>query len=67
MGAVFVAKHTVIGRRAAIKVLQPELLARPGDRAPLLQRGARRRPIDDPGIVEIFDFGHHANGTARTS
>jgi putative nucleotidyltransferase with HDIG domain len=57
MGSVWYAEHTKIGRRAAIKVLRPELSAH----AELVDRFvAEARAVNaiaHPNIVEINDFG----------
>ena len=54
-----------IGRRAAVKVLLPELLAQPGDRRSASSTRRARPPRSrHPGIVEVFDFGYTADGHA---
>jgi putative nucleotidyltransferase with HDIG domain len=63
MGTVYYAEHTVIGRRAAIKVLKPELARR----ADLLDRFmVEARAVNEirhPNIVDISEIGtqgeHH--------
>jgi eukaryotic-like serine/threonine-protein kinase len=64
MGAVFVAEHTLLGRRAAIKVLP----APQADDAAVVRRFFREAQIAsavaDPGIVQVFDFGYHTDGSA---
>jgi tRNA A-37 threonylcarbamoyl transferase component Bud32 len=64
MGWVFLAEHTVLGSRAAIKVLKPtqshqqHLVKRFFDEA----RAASR--VADPGIITVLDFGWHPSGVA---
>ena len=64
MGAVFLAEHTLLGRRAAIKVLLPELSVAARRRRSVLQRGAR----DDRGARSGHRPGVrlrlHAEGSA---
>jgi serine/threonine protein kinase len=64
MGTVYLAEHTLLGRRAAIKVLLPEL----SRSAEIVQRFFNEAravtQIADPGIVQVFDFGHHTDGSA---
>ncbi|MCE9579867.1 MAG: protein kinase [Deltaproteobacteria bacterium] len=64
MGAVYVAEHTLLGRKAAIKVLLPMLSAN----QPIVQRFFNEAravtSIADPGIVQVFDFGYHTDGSA---
>jgi len=64
MGAVWLAEHTLLGRRVAIKFLLPELSQNQAlvDRFFAEARAATR--IADPGIVVIYDFGWHGNGAA---
>jgi eukaryotic-like serine/threonine-protein kinase len=58
MGTVWVGEHTLLGRRAAIKVLLPEY----SNREEIVQRFFNEAravtAISDPGIVQVFDFGH---------
>jgi serine/threonine-protein kinase len=57
MGAVYLAVHPGIGRKAAVKVLHPEL-ARDRDIVTRFLNEARAaNAIRHPGIVEIFDSG----------
>ncbi len=63
MGSVWLGEHTLLGRRAAIKVLLPEY----SNNQTIVQRFFNEAravtAIADPGIVQVFDFGH-ANGSA---
>jgi len=64
MGAVWLAEHTLLGRRVAIKFLLPEVSQHQAivDRFFAEARAATR--IADPGIVVIYDFGWHTTGAA---
>ena len=57
-----------IGRQAAVKVLLPELARgyRAG-RQRFFNEARAANAIRHPGIVEVFDFGHAADGGGRTS
>jgi serine/threonine protein kinase len=63
MGAVYLAEHTLIGRRAAIKVLHPAFSARQEIIERFFNEARATTSIQDPGIVQVFDFGYH-NGVA---
>jgi serine/threonine-protein kinase len=64
MSQVFVAEHGLLGRRAAIKVLRPRL-SRQSDVVRRLFNEARiMTALANPGIVQIFDFGFHTDGSA---
>ena len=57
MGAVYTAQHTVLGRRAALKVLLPEL-AEDGDfRARFVHESRIVAAIEHPNIIPIYDAG----------
>src|SRR5262245_27436332 len=62
MGVVYAAVHPVIGKRVAIKVINPKL----GDDAEAIDRFAREArmvcAIQHPGIVDVFGFGRIADG-----
>ena len=64
MGTVYVAEHVLLGRRAAVKTL----LARHAIHAELVERffneARAASAISDPGVVQIFDFGYHVDGSA---
>ena len=64
MGTVWLAEHTMLGRRAAIKLLHPMFTARPDIVTRFFNEARAATAISDPGIVQIFDFGHHVDGTA---
>jgi serine/threonine protein kinase len=64
MGAVFAAEHTLIGRRAAIKVLLPSFSSRQDIVQRFFNEARAVTQVADPGIVQVFDFGHHVDGSA---
>ena len=64
MGAVFLGEHTLIGRRAAIKKLLPELSSRRDSVDRFFNEARATTAISDPGIVQVFDFGFTADNVA---
>jgi serine/threonine-protein kinase len=64
MGAVYLAEHSLLGRKAAVKVLQPELSRNQDIVQRFFNEARAATAIADPGIVQIFDFGYHADGSA---
>jgi eukaryotic-like serine/threonine-protein kinase len=64
MGAVYLAEHTLLRRRAAIKVLLPSLSANEDETRRFFHEARTVSLISDPGIVQIFDFGYHGDGRA---
>jgi serine/threonine-protein kinase len=64
MGVVYLGQHTLLGRRAAIKVLLPALSARPDIVNRFFNEARAVTSISDPGIVQVFDFGYHTDGSA---
>ena len=64
MGTVWLAEHAMLGRRAAIKLLHPMFTQRPDIVSRFFNEARAATAISDPGIVQIFDFGHHVDGTA---
>ncbi len=63
MGTVWIGEHTLLGRRAAIKVLLPEYSTREEIVQRFFNEARAVTAISDPGIVQVFDFGH-AQGSA---
>src|SRR5947208_445587 len=59
MGEVWIAEHAALGRRAAIKVLRPELSTRDDLLARFFNEARAAAAIEDPGIVQVFDVGEH--------
>lgn len=65
MGSVFEAVHQYIERRAAIKVLHPDLSQNQQFRTRFLNEARAVNLIKHPGLVEIFEFGlMEGSGTA---
>jgi serine/threonine-protein kinase len=57
MGAVYLARHAVIKRSVAIKVLHPEFAARADAAARWLVEARAAGEIGHPGVVEVIDCG----------
>jgi serine/threonine protein kinase len=64
MGAVFLAEHMALGRKAALKVLHSQFSTRAEIVTRFFNEARAATAISDPGIVQIFDFGHHTDGSA---
>ena len=57
MGTVYYAEHTVIGRRAAVKILHPEVSRNPQLVSRFLVEARAANDIRHPNVVEITDIG----------
>jgi serine/threonine protein kinase len=64
MGAVYGAEHALLGRKAAIKMLLPTLSSNQEIVQRFFNEARAATAIADPGIVQIFDFGYHTDGSA---
>src|ERR1041385_8506155 len=64
MGEVWLAEHTMLGRRAAVKVLHSQFSMQPEIVTRFFNEARAATAISDPGIVQIFDFGQHVDGSA---
>jgi eukaryotic-like serine/threonine-protein kinase len=58
MGAVYLAEHAMLGRRAAVKVLLPELSTNHEIVARFFNEARALTALRHPSIVEILDFGY---------
>lgn len=61
---VYVAEHELIGKRAAIKVLLPELSREAAVVRRFFNEARAATQVRHPGIVEVFDFGYADDGSA---
>ncbi len=64
MGVVYVAEHPLLGRKAAIKMLLPEFSKDQEFVSRFFNEAKAVTMIRHPGLVDIFDFGYHADGSA---
>ncbi len=62
MGVVYEASHTILPRRAALKVMHRELLAADDSCQRLLQEACILERFQHPGVVEIYDCGNLPDG-----
>jgi serine/threonine protein kinase len=62
MGIVYSATHPLIGKRAAIKVLKPELSKEPAAVDRFIREARAVNQIGHPNIVDIYDFGQLPDG-----
>ena len=64
MGAVWLAEHTLLGRRVAIKFLHAEVSQNPAIVERFFAEARAATRIADPGIVVVYDFGWHTDHSA---
>jgi serine/threonine protein kinase len=64
MGAVFEAKHPVIGKRVAVKVLHPAFAQDPKVLERFVNEARVVNAIKHPAVVDIFSFGKTPGGMA---
>ena len=63
MGVVYLAEHPAIGRKAAIKVLNASMAQNAEIVTRFFNEARAATAISDPGIVQVFDFGYHTDGS----
>jgi serine/threonine-protein kinase len=56
MGIVLEAEHVLLGRRAAIKTIKPELVTDPSVERRFLMEARAVASLDHPSIVRLYDF-----------
>ncbi len=64
MGSVWIGAHSLLGRRAAIKVLLPELSKHQDIVQRFFNEARAATAVKHAGIVEIYDFGWAPDGSA---
>jgi serine/threonine-protein kinase len=64
MGRVYLGEHTLIGKRAAIKVLLPHFSTNPDVVKRFFNEARSSSLLKHPGVVDIYDFGRLPNGSA---
>ncbi|HEY0990195.1 MAG TPA: serine/threonine-protein kinase [Kofleriaceae bacterium] len=64
MSTVYAARHVLLGRSAMIKVLSPELSQQRDIVQRFFNEARATTAIRHPGIVQLYDFGWTADGTA---
>ena len=62
MGAVYLAEHPFMGRKAAIKVLRREFAEDPGLVERFMNEARAANAIRHPNIIDIIDVGRMPNG-----
>ncbi len=62
MGAVYRAEHVHVGRKAAVKVLHPDLCRSPPDRERFRREARVASRLRSPHVVEVLDFGEDGAG-----
>jgi len=61
MGRVYIAEHVALGRRSAVKVINPSLATAPDAISRFNREAANASRINHPNIAQIYDFGE-SNG-----
>ena len=64
MGVVFLAEHTIMGRKAAVKILHPNLSSDTEMVQRFFNEARAAGSISHPGIVGVFDMGLRDDGSA---
>src|SRR5262245_50376936 len=64
MGIVYAAEHALLGRQAAIKVLQSDLSQKEEVVARFFNEARAATAIRHPGIIDVYDFGWTREGAA---
>jgi serine/threonine protein kinase len=64
MGVVYAGTHVALGSRAAVKTLLPRHSADQELVARFFNEARAATLVKHPGIVAVFDYGHHMSGQA---
>ncbi|MBL9102717.1 MAG: protein kinase [Myxococcales bacterium] len=63
MGKVYLAEHVALGKRVAVKVLNPAYTHRPDQVKRFLREAQAASTIGHENVIDITDFGEMANGS----
>jgi serine/threonine-protein kinase len=63
MGEVYLAEHVLLRRPCAIKLIRPERAGDPRNLARFEREVQATATLTHPNTVEVFDYGHAADGT----
>ncbi|MGC8640295.1 MAG: serine/threonine protein kinase [Isosphaeraceae bacterium] len=63
MGEVYLAEHMLLKRPCALKLIKPDSSANPIARARFEREVQSAAMLSHPNTIEIFDYGHTADGT----
>jgi serine/threonine-protein kinase len=64
MGVVYLGEHVLLDRQVAVKVLLSSLSSNEAIVKRFFNEAKAVTRIADPGIVSVFDFGYHVDGSA---
>jgi serine/threonine protein kinase len=59
-GMVYLAEHVHLGRKAALKLLRPELAADPEFRERFIREARLAATLDHPNVLPVYDAGEEA-------
>jgi hypothetical protein len=62
MGAVYLGEHVKMGRRSAIKVMNPAMAGDPDAISRFNREASNASRISHPNVCQIYDFGETADG-----
>jgi len=63
MGRVYVAEHVRMGRKSAVKVINPALATTADAISRFNREAANACKINHPNVAQVYDFGEMADGT----
>ena len=63
MGAVYLGEHVKMGRKSAIKVMNPSMASDPDAISHFNREAANASRISHPNVCQIYDFGETPDGT----
>jgi hypothetical protein len=63
MGAVYLGEHVKMGRKSAIKVMNPSMAGDPDAISRFNREAANASRISHPNVCQIYDFGETPDGT----
>ena len=64
MGVVYIAQHSMLGKKAAVKLLLPELSRNEQIVRRFFNEARAATMVQHKGIIEVFDFGYTDDGQA---
>lgn len=64
MGQVYEVEHVELGRRAALKMLRPELAKDESMAARFFTEARAMSLVQHPGLVHVYEYGHLDDGSA---